>query len=517
MARTAKARRRRRGGRFTPRRWLPFVALTALVVGAAVVEPDDGSSSTQADDATRNVEVLPAVARDDALSTAWFCGGGSALGDDGIAELTIVLANDATVGAEAEVVLVGGDGEPVEQTIEVPANGRARLVASEAIEAEWVAATVEVRGGRVAVEREVAGPLGFEVAPCSTSASDRWYVPSGSTVRGADEYLSIYNPFPDSASVDIVLTTDTGRRAPGAFRGLSIQAESVLVVKINDAVDERSEVAATVRVRTGKVVVDRVQTYDGTGDEIPPAIEDGDPAPAPSGLISTPAVPVRAPRWAFPGARVSPGVRTQVAIFNPSARTAEVDVVLTPQDPERNASIEPVQLTIRPREQAVVDLAAIPGLPTDLDLWVDVRSLDEVPIVAERLAFFDAPSERTGATVAAGSPVASRQWMVVQGGATDARGTGLVVANPGPRDAEVTVVQLSGGNRIPLPGGVITVPAGDRRGIDLADAGPAATLVVASTEPVIVGSSASLLEGPGVSVGPALAYPESTVAIAPPR
>ena len=37
MARGPVARRRRRTARFTPRRWLPFVALTALVVGAVVV------------------------------------------------------------------------------------------------------------------------------------------------------------------------------------------------------------------------------------------------------------------------------------------------------------------------------------------------------------------------------------------------------------------------------------------------------------------------------------------------
>ena len=220
-----RAARRRRSRRFTPRRWLPFVALTALVEGAVMVSSEEPTLAPASTEPVLDTSRLPAVSASDAIASAWYCGGGTSTGE-GVAELSVLLANDDRRGAVAEVTFVGVAGKEATTQVDVPAHGRARLRASEFLETEWVGAIVEVRGGRVAVDREVTGDLGFDAAPCSSVASDHWFVPSGATVRGSEEYLSLFNPFPDAASVTISFATDTGPRTPRSLRALSIRFRS---------------------------------------------------------------------------------------------------------------------------------------------------------------------------------------------------------------------------------------------------------------------------------------------------
>jgi hypothetical protein len=517
----------RRLRRLTPRRWLPFVALSALVVGAAVIEPRTPELPRTEVDPTVDVATLPAVTRADAISTAWFCGGGTASGPngEGLAELTVVVANDAPLGATAEVTVSDQQGRSRTRPLAIPAYGRARLVASDVLEADWVGVTVEARGGRLAVDREVEGPLGLDVGPCSTTAANTWYVPSGSTSQGATEYLTLFNPFPDSASVDVSFATTAGVRKPRVLQAFSVPGRSVRVVDVGassaegavvpGSVTDRAQLAATVQVRSGRVVVDRVQTYDGTGSPLPDTTGSKDGGDVPKGLISTAASPVRAPRWLFPGARVAAGVHNRFAIFNPSARAAEVDVVIIPQNPRANGAPEPLQLTIRPGAQTVVDLASIEDLPPDLDASVDVRSLQGVPIVAERLADYVPPNGRTGAAVQAGLPLDARRWLLTSVGPTDARGATVQLANPGDRASRVRVWQLAEGDRTLVPGAGLVLPAGDRRTLDLSDVAPGASLVIEGSRPVVVGWSSSNGEGIGVSLAPAFPYPESRRSLLP--
>jgi hypothetical protein len=505
----------------TPRRWLPFLALSALVVGAALVEPRTPELSRSDVDPTQDLAAIPAVTRSDAISAAWFCSGGTSSGPDGegIAELTVVVANDAPIGARAEITAFDQEGRSKSRRLDVPAYGRSRVAASSLLRSGWVGVTVEARGGRIAVEREVTGPLGLDAGPCSTSAAPTWYVPSAVTSQGATYYLSLFNPFPDSASVDVSFATSSGARKPRALQGLSIPGRSVRVVDVGaseadglvvaGSVTDRTQMATTVHVRSGRVVVDRVQTYDGSGDALPavPGADDGG-GDVPKGLVSTAAIPARAARWAFPGARIAAGVRNRFAIFNPSPREAAVDLVVTPQDPSVNVAPEPLQLTLRAGAQTIVDLDAIEDLAPDLDAWVEVRSLQGVPVVAERLAYYGDPAARTGAAVLAGSPVQARRWLVVQAGATDNRGATVQVANPGDRATTIRVWQLTGGDRSLLPSASLVLAAGDRRTLELDAAAPGASVIVVGSRPVVVTSSLSSNDGPGVSLAPAFAYPE---------
>ena len=502
--------------RFTPRRWLPFVALTGIVAAGVVVASRDSSAPPPASEASAEIVLLtPTVAEPGALSSAWFCGGGSAQGEQGPAELSVVIANDDGRGAVADITVVDDhDGHAVRQ-VEVPANGRARVALADIRGGDWVAATVEVRGGRAVVDREVRGPDGFDAGPCATSAAREWYVPSGSTVREAEEYLSIFNPFPDSSSVDISFATESGRRAPRALQALSIPGRSVRVVRVKDTITARTQIAATVRARSGRVVVDRVQTYSGKGDPVAGKGEGAVTTAAPIGLVSTPGFPGAADRWFFPGSSLSDGNRTQLAVYNPSDRSAEVDVTLGYQEPGLHPANEPIQLTIPAKSSEVVDLTDDPDILPGIPFTIDAQSIDDRPIVAERLSFTGRPAKRRGATVTAGSPVAATRWLVAQGGPSKSRSSSVVVANPGPRAVHLTVVELTGGTRRQLEGGRITIPKGDRRAIPLDGAATAATLEIRADGAVVVAYGLSQSSGLGLASAGAEPFPETISALPP--
>ncbi|MBX3287570.1 MAG: hypothetical protein KF703_19645 [Actinobacteria bacterium] len=543
MARRQAARHARRVRRITPRRWLPFVALLAVVAGAVVVSRQDQAPDPVRDRPPAAATRLPVASRADALSTAWYCAGGSAQGPGGPAELSVVIANAESEGTTAEVTAVGSEGGRATTTVAVPADGRVRVVAADLLTDAWVGLTVEVLGGRATVEREVEGPLGFDASPCSANAATRWYVPSGSTVRGAQLDLVLYNPFPDDTSVDITFATDQGIRSPRALKGFAIPGRSLRVVPQDALPSRRPEVAATISARTGRLVVDRVQRYDGTGDAVPGTGADPVATPAPVGLASTAAVPARADRWIIPDAMVVEGARTQVAVHNPGTRTARVDVVIAHEDPARYPEVEPVQLTVRPRSEEVVDVTQVVGITPRAPFTVDVRSLDGVTITAELLSFGAlapaddaapaedapppgdeaeaggeaeageaevAPAEAVpGFAVVPGAPVGATTWFLASRGGSLRRSAAVVVANPGSAPVAVRVTELTDGRRDDVAGASVTLAPGDRRVLDLSTGATSSALLVRADGPVVVGHSLVGRQGRGVAQALGTPFPES--------
>jgi hypothetical protein len=534
MARKPPSRRRapsrRRRSRLTPRRWLPLLALVGVVVLAAVALPKPVRHDVVQQQTTGAAALVSNAAAADAVSSAWFCGGGSALGAKGPAELVLVIANSAATPARATVTLAGDEGEHRTRTERVPARGSIRVQARQLVKARWVAATVEVLGGRAVVSREVSGPDGIDAAPCASTAGTEWHVPSGSTVRGATEVLTVYNPFPDGATVDVSFATDSGPRQPKDLQGLSVPGGSLQVIPVNKTVTDRAQVAATVRARFGRVVVDRVQRYDGSGDPLPagaaavvtpppgggstapdgsapPVTTPAAPTPpaAPRGLISTPGVPGTSARWLFPGADATDAASGRVAVYNPSGQAAEIDLVLGYEEPGRNGKVEPIQLTVAAHQEQVADLASAPGLAPGVAFSVEVRSLQGVGVVAELLDTSAAPSKVAGASAALGAPVAATRWMVADVSATKAVTTSVVVVNPGRRPAKLSVLEVHDGAQRRLARASIVIPPGDRRSISVDEAVPGSALVVTADHAVVVTTGFDVAQGLGRSA--ALAQP----------
>ena len=95
------------------------------------------------------------------------------------------------------------------------------------------------------------------------------------------------NPFPDDATVTIDFATDEGTRQTLRFQNFVVPGRSVVGAFVDEDVTRKSQVSAQVEVGSGRVVVDRIQTFDGTN----PALE---------GITLGLGAPVPAEVWVFP-------------------------------------------------------------------------------------------------------------------------------------------------------------------------------------------------------------------------
>ena len=559
MSRRRKAgRHARTSRRFTPRRWLPFVALIALVATSVVVSKQVNPSPDDELVVVSPEILLPVASVDDPISSTWFCGGGTASEPGEGADLSVVIANASDEGARAEVTFFGTEGDPATEMVEVPINDRLRVRANDVLPGEWSAATVEVFGGRPTVERRVEGADGFDQSPCSSAASDTWYLPSGSTLRGAAEHIFLFNPFPDATSVDIAFATDEGPLTPQDLTGIAVAPRSLRVVTVENPA-RRKEVAATITTRTGRIVVDRLQTFDGTGDEVAGSGATAVATGAPRGISSGPAMATPSPRWFFPDARIALGSRTQLAIFNPSERNADLDLIVGFDEPDRYAEIEPIRISVRAGEQLVFDLTDHVSFSAPMELTLDLRSSEGVKVLAELVwitgerelqelatepdpsAVEDPPVEDPpvadptaegaegegegdgeetivenkiygpGLAVTAGSPVGARSWFVAGRGSSTRVTSEIVVANPSGAPVEVTVRELMGGQQSPLPDASVSIPAGGRVTLDLAQAQVTSALIISGKGPLVVGRTLWSIAGRGVSVDLATPFPDQVV------
>ncbi|MEJ7583089.1 MAG: DUF5719 family protein [Acidimicrobiales bacterium] len=503
------------------RRGPVVLLLPILIAGAVVIDQRDdaGSRRARADAADSEVErsrAMAVAAPDDAFSSTWFCAGGATSGDDENSHV-VVVANPTDEVVDGSVTAVPSRGRSRTDPLRVPAHDRLVVDLAGLAQAPLVAATLEFAGGEVAVEHQVSGPTGVDVAPCATSGSDTWYFAAGATTRDADETLVLFNPFADDASLDISFATADGRRVPAAFQGIQVPARSVVATRVTPVVTVRDQVSTSIVARSGRVVAERIQTYDGRGAS---TTEQGaaDEPYRPEGLTITPGVPRPATAWMFPVGVKDDGVHERYVVYNPSNREADVDVVVTLDDPERNGEIDPFQLPLPPRSFGVVDLDAEDRVPTKVGHAAVVVARNGVPVVAERLLAATEPSTTTDTAASPGSTLAARRWVFAVGGTVDARQqTSIALQNPGPGDVVVRIALLDRGGQSVSDGfGPITLGAFGHATVDLAETveDAAFSLLVTADGPV---ASERLVGRRGTSLSTAVGVPltDGLVAVGP--
>ena len=467
-------------------RWPAVVIIVALLVGAWVVDRDHERDQSSDDEATTPLEAegyLPVSAPEDALTSTWYCAGGTASAD-GRADTTIIVANatdrelngavtifpsipsqlvpeeelsgsstttTSTTTTEPPTVTTGTTPdppttgttpslteEPVAVDLNVPARDRVALRLADEVEAEYAAALVELPGGAISVEQRVDGPNGADVSPCTTQAADAWYFASGRTTADAVETLAFFNPFPDPAVIDVTFRTEEDLRTPIQFEAYAVPAQSLVVEDIGDQVTRRNHVSVSVVARSGRLVVNRMLDLDGSE--------------GPQGLEVSAGAPVPATTWYFPDGVVAEGVRETFVVYNPGDTAAEIDLYIEPDEPEVFGAIEPFGLTIPPegyQEVAVQDeerigtaLAAAEGGESVMRHGARVVSVNDVPVVVERIIEGDDTTDRPGFDLMFGAPLLMES-AVIAASSTD---QSIVVANPsGSTPVRVTFRSVDGG------------------------------------------------------------------------
>jgi hypothetical protein len=499
-------------------RWPAVVILAGLVAAAWIIDQDHEREQPEPVEAATPLEAqgyLPVAPPEDALSSTWYCAGGTAEAD-GRADTSIIVANatDAELAGSItifpnipEQIIPQGDAPvivedpsddettttttstttttttepdraqlPVTVDLTVPAQDETTVRLADEIDAEYAAALVELPGGAVSVEQRVDGPSGADVSPCTTQASPNWYFAEGRTTAEAVETLAFFNPFPDAAVVDVTFRTESDLRSPVGFTGYTVPGQTLVVEDIGtEGIASRHEhVSVSVEARSGRLVVNRLMDLDGS--------EDVDGSPSPQGLEVTAGAPVPADVWYFPDGIVAEGVDETYVVYNPGEVTAEVDLYIEPNE-ERFGEIEPFSLSIPPggyqelsveEEErigtAIADAEGDPVMPHGARV-VSVSSVngEPVPVVVERVTAGSEDSARPGFDATFGAPLLMEQ-AVLAASSTD---QAVIVDNPsGTSPVRVTFRSLDGGTLGEASTATdLEVPIAGRLVVDLDDLG----------------------------------------------
>jgi hypothetical protein len=286
-------------------------------------------------------------------------------------------------------------------------------------------------------------------------------------VRGAEEYLALFNPFGDDAIVDVTALTDTGIQAPAEVQGLVVPRRSRMTVAVHDIVRRQALVGLEVQARLGRVVAERSHRYDGTDGRSGLAVS--------LGVVST------APRWDIPVGDAGNGIATAVVIAN--FGTQPVRVLVT--SALGTAELAPERMELAGGAIASVDPAS--RLPAGSAYSVVVSGRAGSRVVAESVGA--APAGRTGAATLAGAPRPSKRWAFAAV-RTPERGSRIVVANPTTRPLTVELLVYTPGSTTgPTSAPAIALPAGGRVAFDVDALGYGAdrVAVVQADGPVVAG------------------------------
>jgi len=449
-----------------PHRLPAVVAIVVVLAGAWVVDSriDRPSAAVATDVQT------PMGGRPGARSSAWFCTGATAT-TDGAATGTIVVANAGARRLTGTATVIPSEGDAKQVNLSVAPSGRSTLRLQEVVTAPYASALVELDGGEAVVELAASGPLGETATACASSASTTWYFAEGVTTRDAVEVISLFNPFPEDAIVDLVFITEEGEVTPQALTGLSVRGRGMHAVNVGEHVQRRVQVSAQITARAGRLVASRLQTFDGSDGR--------------KGLSLALGAATPGDVWYFPEGFLAEGLTERFQLYNPGRDEARTSLEVSLEQ----GSAEPIILTVPGQSRVTLVANDEARIPKGVAHAVTVRSTNGVPVVVERTIDAVSPASRTGLAITGGARVAAERWVVAAGQADDGTEEWLVVQNPGDRPLRVSVTLLDDGIAVVPPGlASIDVAPRSRRGIRLNDSvrkGPT-SLLIAGQAPFVV-------------------------------
>ena len=440
----------------TPWRW-PILVLLPLLIAAGVVVQRHQDAQPAAIEAASADGFLPTASSPGASSSTWYCASGTATGaSSGVAEQTIQVANDSDSSRTARVTAFPSEGASVTKPVAVPAHSRVDVAVSSLVKAPYAAALVEVDGGEVAVSHLLEGPTGRAVAACSSSPSSSWFIPSGTTRAGTSQLLALFNPFPSAAVASVTFEADDGARSPQNFDAIVVPGQSVTVLDIGATVTLRDQLATTVSVRSGRLIVDQIQSADGTQGTT-------------KSLTVTPAASRGATTWWFADGPADAGTSTVFYVQNPGDQAVDVELAIRLDDTATYGQVEPFEVSVPAGGYATIDVTADGRVPAGVGYAAIAQSRSGAPIVADRVVGIGAPATAIGTTVMLGSPVLADRWIVPAASFASASSARVIVTNASSTDSlTVTVSTVTDGRITPLPGmSNVEVAAGGRGGFDV--------------------------------------------------
>jgi len=499
-------------------RRLPLIAFVVLVLSVLIVV-DRNSDHHPPVDVVADKALMPVASPPGAVSSAFFCAGGAAAPGAAF-DATIVIANagatnvsvlltsyPAALASDPQAPAVAAL-KPVAKQVTVNARSRAEVHLAELQQSPFAAAVVETNAPDIAVERRVISADGSmtSTSACASSPSDTWFFPTGTTTRDARELFAVFNPFPVDAVVDVSFHTSDGFRQPPDLSGLPIPQGQLRILDISASVPRIEQLAGSVRARAGRVIVDRLQSFDGSDPKHP------------AGLAATLGAPSPASVWTFGEGLVSDGLNEDYSIFNPSDATAAVRLEITYDDP--SVVSEPLELSVPPRSYAPVVMGDQTRVLRNATHSVTVRSTNATGVVVERVITGVPPAARQGYAPALGASLVATRWLFADGKAVaDQMAEYVIVVNPSSDAvAHVDFTALASGQALAIDGlQNVEVPPGGRVAVELGQHvnRPDLPLLLESDTPIVAERGLYAANGKGIAL--AAGMPLAEDAALPPR
>jgi hypothetical protein len=337
---------------------------------------------------------------------------------------------------------------------------------------------VEVTGARAIVTHSVGGFDDAGYGPCARDASPDWHFAAGTTVKGAQLFLALFNPFADDAIVDIDFLTNSGPLGPDELQGFVVPAHSRVTVPIQDQARRTDLVSTEVRARRGRVIAEQSQTLDGTDGR--------------RGYGLSLGTPQLARHWEFANATVSAG-RTQTMVIANPATVPSTATIRTRLD---GGVLEPETVNLPAQTSIAVDLGR--RVPPGVGFSVAVTS--RIPFVAESFVAVQAPKPAAlrGIATLIGTGRFASHWVDAPARATNGSQDSIAVLNPGAGSLtfKLSVIR-AGRTSVPPSTERVTLAAGKRKVIDLGvlKVPTDAFVTVDATGPVVVERESAAMPG----------------------
>jgi Family of unknown function (DUF5719) len=477
----------------------PYRGPVLLVIGAALIaslvidrssllEPTQPSTAATID----AISADPTVPATNAVSTSWYCAEGTST-PNGRADETILIASIADTRIDATItVMTGGDTAASTQHVRLEPREQLEVPVSTITAAAEPGVVVEVVGGQAIVSHEVVGQGDLAVGPCARAASTDWYFANGTTVRGSQQFLVLFNPFGDDAIVDVSFVTDTGVMEPDQTQGIVVPRRSRVTVPVHDAVERQSLVAAHVHARSGRVIAERTLLFDGS-------VSEG--VPVRKGItVSLGAVsPERT--WEFPYGDASNGAAQSVAIANFGDHPTSVEVAIRLDNQQ---TFLPKRVSIDAQAVVTVDTAALAPAGSSYTVSVSARDVEghTAPVVAEVLASWPPTASARSVATSLGTTRTARRWVIALPDLAPGTTATVTVVNPGTAPVTAALVAFRAGDiRGPSSEPELAIPAAEFGTFDATDS-TGRVLVVNANHPVVV--TLTILGDAGASASPAV-------------
>jgi hypothetical protein len=458
---------RRRSGRIAS-----FALAGLLVAGAAGWEQ---TSNETDDQVLGQPRPLTALAPSTAQGSLWMCPIVADVGR-GLGSLLVSVAGRPQDPAQVTVSLYGPAGVVGTQHQRVVGSAGLKLSVAELLASSDglfpnMAAVVESSDPATVVASQLPGS---DPVVCTTAVTKRWFIADGTTALDRSTVLTVFNPFPESAVLDLRFWTERGAARPLALQGIGVPGGSVRVIELGDYVRRRERISTEVVVRTGRVVP-ATRVTDRTG----------------SSIITPTGLP--AGTWFLPAGGWGDNRAEQFVLVNPNDtdRTVDLLVRLSATD------AEPFQVSIPADTSVVFDPSADGRVPEGQRYSLVAQSSDGLPIVVQRTVRVS--GDRTAFSSFPLASLTSERWELPLGGPGS-----VVVFNPFdiPTEVQVSVAGRVVGPAFTLSPGAsrsVTINQGNLSGIWQT------VQVTGAGAPVVVsGSTAGSEPALGVVAGPTL-------------